>query len=346
MADNNYSLEMDTVSRNRIVSETDMNFFVEAGAGSGKTTMLVNRMVAMVEQGKDISKICAITFTKAAAGEFYERFQKVLAERSNPNYEYEDSGHAGQLPPPTEESRKRCAEALRNIDLCFMGTIDSFCNMILSEHPSEAKIPSDAIVASKEAMDALYKQEYVKICKGEYGSELAKQAGAFKSLNKKAEDAFVKGMSILLDNRHAHMNYNEMYVIDIDNMFEAERLEIFNILKILCKSFGSYLAKTNYLYEYRSKMKKPVRESLMRAYNVLQMKWSNHFSDVIYNLGTLCKIEFPKEILNDGLYKEKYWKLIGKKEDKAVLTFDLDNGLMDKLEEARYDIFGAVYSGS
>ena len=54
MADNSYSLEMDTVSRNRIVSETDMNFFVEAGAGSGKTTMLVNRMVAMVEQGKDI----------------------------------------------------------------------------------------------------------------------------------------------------------------------------------------------------------------------------------------------------------------------------------------------------
>lgn len=338
MADNSYSLEMDTVSRNRIVSETDMNFFVEAGAGSGKTTMLVNRMVAMVEQGKDISKICAITFTKAAAGEFYERFQKVLAERSNPNYEYEDSGHAGQLPPPTEESRKRCAEALRNIDLCFMGTIDSFCNMILSEHPSEAKIPSDAIVASKEAMDALYKQEYVKICKGEYGSELAKQAGAFKSLNKKAEDAFVKGMSILLDNRHAHMNYNEMYVVDIDNMFEAERLEIFNILKILCKSFGSYLAKTNYLYEYRGKMKKPVRESLMRAYNVLQMKWSNHFSDVIYNLGTLCKIEFPKEILNESLYPEKYWKITGLYKNKAVLTFDLDNGIMNKLEEARYHI--------
>mgnify|MGYP003294771784 CR=1 FL=1 len=83
------------------------------------------------------------------------------------------------------------------------------------------------------------------------------------------------------------------------HLFGYERLEIFNILKILCKSFGSYLAKTNYLYEYRGKMKKPVRESLMRAYNVLQMKWSNHFSDVIYNLGTLCKIEFPKEIVEN-----------------------------------------------
>ena len=138
------NLEIDALSRNRIVRETDKNFLVEAGAGSGKTTMLVNRMVAMVEAGIPIDQICAITFTKAAANEFYERFQKLLIERSNPEYKWEDKGQAGQLCSPTDETRDRCAEALRNIDLCFMGTIDSFCNMILSEHPSAAKIPSDS----------------------------------------------------------------------------------------------------------------------------------------------------------------------------------------------------------
>ena len=70
---------------------------MEAGAGSGKTTMLVNRMVAMVEEGKPIGKICAITFTKAAAGEFYDRFQKMLILRSNPDYKWTDEGHAGQV---------------------------------------------------------------------------------------------------------------------------------------------------------------------------------------------------------------------------------------------------------
>ena len=118
------SLTKDTVSRNRIVSEIDKNFFVEAGAGSGKTTMLVNRMVAMVENGLDISKICAITFTKAAANEFYERFQKILIERSNPDYKWEDKGHAGQLPEPNAVTRERCAKALKDIDICFMGTSD------------------------------------------------------------------------------------------------------------------------------------------------------------------------------------------------------------------------------
>ena len=139
------NIELDAQSRNRIISEMDKNFFVEAGAGSGKTTMLVNRMVAMVEAGIDINKICAITFTKAAAGEFYARFQRLLIERSNPDIQWKDHGFAGQLPKPTEESRARCLNALQNIDLCFMGTIDSFCYMILSEHPSEAKIPSDSM---------------------------------------------------------------------------------------------------------------------------------------------------------------------------------------------------------
>ena len=41
------SLERDTLSRSRIVSEIGENFFVEAGAGSGKTTMLVNRMILL-----------------------------------------------------------------------------------------------------------------------------------------------------------------------------------------------------------------------------------------------------------------------------------------------------------
>ena len=161
MGKSNKALEKDTESRNKIISEINTNFFVEAGAGSGKTTMLVSRMVAMVEAGIDISRICAITFTKAAAGEFYERFQKLLIERSNPDFKWEDKGYAGQLPKPTEDTRKLCGDALQNIDLCFMGTIDSFCSMILSEHPSEAGIPSDSNIVSDENRHEIQAARYV-----------------------------------------------------------------------------------------------------------------------------------------------------------------------------------------
>ena len=147
------SRDYDQISREKIRNDIHTNFFVEAGAGSGKTTVLVDRMVAMVEGGIDISKICAITFTKAAAGEFYARFQKKLAESK------------------TQNARK----ALRDIDLCFMGTIDSFCNMVLSEHPAAAGIPSNAIVVDQPNMDALYLREYSKILQGESGDKRLKE---------------------------------------------------------------------------------------------------------------------------------------------------------------------------
>lgn len=225
----NEQLQMDQISRNRMVLDIDSNFFVEAGAGSGKTTMLVNRMVAMVEQGRDISQICAITFTKAAANEFRGRFQKILLERSNPEIAYIDHGYAGQLPPPTEETRKRCAYALRNLDLCFMGTIDSFCQMLIAEHPYETGVPSDAAVVPDAELDLLYKQEYIRICEGAYGEELAGLAVSFHALNQSPESVFVKGMQKFMENKNSVLPFTEKrgYVPNtLDTIYQTQIEEI------------------------------------------------------------------------------------------------------------------------
>ena len=227
------TLTIDNTSRNRIVSETDKNFFVEAGAGSGKTTMLVNRMVAMVEQGKDISKICAITFTKAAAGEFYDRFQKLLLERSNPNYNYVSKGYAGELPAPTPESRELCEKALQNIDLCFMGTIDSFCNMVLSEHPFDAKIPSDATLVTDVELQVLYSRILVEIGEGKYGEELKSLYSTFRGVHRDAKEVFLQVIPQLMDRRNAHFNYTETKSVDFNKDFKAVKAELCRVLRII-----------------------------------------------------------------------------------------------------------------
>ena len=54
----------DAQARTLIINEIGSNLFVEAGAGSGKTTMLVERMVAMVEKGLPVEKICTITLPR------------------------------------------------------------------------------------------------------------------------------------------------------------------------------------------------------------------------------------------------------------------------------------------
>ena len=275
-------IEKDTLSRNRIVSEINQNFFVEAGAGSGKTTMLVNRMVAMVESGIDIRKICAITFTRAAAGEFYDRFQKLLIRRSSPVAQQETEERPGSLPPQTEETRRRSAEALKNIDLCFMGTIDSFCKMILSEHPSAAKIPPDAAIVSEEETQDIYRQQYVKISAGEYGEELRSLAGKFQSVNGDPLTVFLKGISKIMDNRNARFHFDDAAEIDVDAVFENERNAVIRAAR--CLAGHPELAYTG------NKESREAWAEIAETGFTVQRRWSSNFGSVMHALRTLAKI--------------------------------------------------------
>ena len=325
------SLEKDTLSRKRIVSEMDKNFFVEAGAGSGKTTMLVNRMVAMVESGIDIKKICAITFTRAAAGEFYDRFQKLLIERSNPDTVWVNDNRPGSLPCPTKTTRQRCREALQNIDLCFLGTIDAFCGMVLSEHPSEAKIPSDAALVSDGDAAAIYRQEYVKISAGEYGEELRTLTKTFQAVNRNPQDVFVDGMSFLMNNRNVHFNYHESGTVDIDKVFETDRADIIRAAK--CLSEHPELA-----YE-GNKDSRDAWERITDSYHTVRRRWSNNYSNVLYALKSLGKIRLIPEATEHHAYALGSLFVAGGKGKKPKwleASFAGEGGLADKLNRLQY----------
>ena len=209
-------MQQDTLSRQKIVENIRSNFFVEAGAGSGKTTILVKRMVAMVEQGIDVSKICAITFTKAAAGEFYARFQKALIERSVAQTQPDFVPVPGELGNPTDLTRDRCLRARNDIDLCFMGTIDSFCNIILSEHPAKAGIPSNAAVLSLDDMLSQYKKAYSDIQKGYYGKDLQQLCRRFCALHDKPNEVFIGAIGKLMDTRNCEFVFTRATSSNID----------------------------------------------------------------------------------------------------------------------------------
>ena len=325
------NLEIDSLSRNRIISEINTNFFVEAGAGSGKTTMLVSRMVAMVEAGIDIGRICAITFTKAAAGEFYDRFQRALIERSNPAFVWKDKGFAGQLPAPTDETRARCEKALQNIDLCFMGTIDSFCGMVLSEHPSEAGIPSDSTIVSDVDVETIYKQQYVKICDGEYGKEIQDLAKAFRSVNRSAEEVFVKGMQLLMDNRNVNFNYKEITSFDMDKEYGNQRTEIIKAVKCLKDH-------PEVMYDGK-KESREAWANIESIYSVLKRKWSNDFTGILSALKALKDIRTIPGAADDfGASLGGLFELGGAKGKWLECSVGQEEGLFVKAGELKYNI--------
>ncbi|WP_259116415.1 UvrD-helicase domain-containing protein [Salinibacter ruber] len=110
--------------------DSDTNFVVTAAAGSGKTTALVARMVALVRKGVPVSDLTAITFTRKAAGEMSTRF-------------FDELRQARDVLEEGTEERERVERALESVQSAFIGTIHSFCSRLLRERPLAAGLPPD-----------------------------------------------------------------------------------------------------------------------------------------------------------------------------------------------------------
>jgi ATP-dependent helicase/nuclease subunit A len=109
----------DEAARDRIRNDLDATLFVEAGAGAGKTSSLVDRIVNLVEAGVDITAIAAITFTEKAAAELRTRVRARLGSQSTP----------------------RSVVALDRLDHAPIGTLHAFARRLLFDFPIEAGLP-------------------------------------------------------------------------------------------------------------------------------------------------------------------------------------------------------------
>jgi ATP-dependent helicase/nuclease subunit A len=119
----------DQPARDRIREELDATLFVEAGAGTGKTTELVERILRLVATGRaQMPHLAAITFTEAAAAELRDRVREEL----------EKAARDESLPP---DERERCRVALEEVDAAAIETLHGFAQRILSAHPLEAGLP-------------------------------------------------------------------------------------------------------------------------------------------------------------------------------------------------------------
>ena len=120
--------QSDTDARRRIREDLDTTLFVEAAAGTGKTTELVARIVSLLESGRaTLEGIVAVTFTEKAAGEMKLRLRAEI-ERAR-----EREGVS-----PSE--RRFLDGALGQLEIAHIGTIHGFCADLLRERPVEAGV--------------------------------------------------------------------------------------------------------------------------------------------------------------------------------------------------------------
>ena len=135
------------------IEKTGTNIIVSAGAGSGKTAVLTERVIEKLKKGIKINELLILTFTNAAAGEMKERIRKKINEH--------------------EELK----ENLDFLDAAYITTFDSYAlslvkkyNYILNVSPNLNIIDSGVInIKKKEYLDKifddLYKNENPKFLK-------------------------------------------------------------------------------------------------------------------------------------------------------------------------------------
>src|ERR1700747_2496354 len=136
----------DNQARRRIFSQFGTNFFVEAAAGTGKTSALVGRIVGLVRTGgSTLDRVVAVTFTEKAAGEMKLRLRSEI-----------EKARARAAP----EERDRLERALQHLELARIGTIHAFCGDLLHERPVEAGIDPLFEVADDQEAQALADEEF------------------------------------------------------------------------------------------------------------------------------------------------------------------------------------------
>lgn len=131
----------DEQARERIRSDLDATLFVEAGAGAGKTTALVDRVVNLVLDGIPITSIAAITFTEKAAAELRSRVRERL----------------------TEIGRPEARAALESVDHAPIGTLHAFARRLLDDVTIEAELPPGFRVLDELESNLRFDDEWVEL---------------------------------------------------------------------------------------------------------------------------------------------------------------------------------------
>src|SRR5512145_2627891 len=161
----------DAAERQRAVSTFDRSLVVTAGAGTGKTTLLVDRLVHLLlrnPQPLKITEIVALTFTNKAADEMKLRLRQRLQDFLDVRL---DRGAANDAEAETksdvealislyqlskDELDARVHDALRNMERSDIGTIHSFAASLLRLYPLEAGIDPQFYEDDGAAFDRLF----------------------------------------------------------------------------------------------------------------------------------------------------------------------------------------------
>src|SRR5580658_6656348 len=145
----------DTKHRQRALIDHSSTLLVEAGAGTGKTSLLAGRVALLLASGVHPRNVAAITFTELAASELLQRIQEYVRELVR-----------GNVPAPLEiamaedfaDEQSEClSSAAAALDELTCTTIHGFCQRLTTPYPIEANVDPGAVMMDEGEADLNHK---------------------------------------------------------------------------------------------------------------------------------------------------------------------------------------------
>ena len=148
----------DQSARIAALTELQRSLLVEAGAGSGKTSIMAGRVAMLFARGVEPKRVAAITFTEFAASELLIRITRFL-----------DKLAKGEIPPDLEiafpkgvspEQRANLERARKSLDQLVCSTIHGFAQALIKPYPVEAEIDPGAEIIDPSEADLAFGEHY------------------------------------------------------------------------------------------------------------------------------------------------------------------------------------------
>lgn len=281
-----------------VINTRNCNLLVSAGAGSGKTAVLVERIVSMIlNENIDITKLLVVTFTNAAAAEMKERVLNKLYDilDENPN-------------------NIRLQEQIINVNKASITTIHSFCLDIIRNYYYEIDIDPNFKVAN-EIDNQLMKYEILEEIYEELYSEEEvneKYINLLEMYDTKAEDISLSSVILQIHKYILNTPFPEKTLHELLSIFDIDKIEfekttygkyiidnILQVAKVLLKEYDKLLDITSSLDDKNKQYDffETNKNLMAKLLNVKDKTW-----DEIVDIIKI--IEFGRRPVTRGIEKE------------------------------------------
>jgi len=274
------------------ITKSGTNIIVSAGAGSGKTAVLTERVTRKLDT-TSINRLLILTFTNAAAAEMKDRIRKKLIERN-------------------------LTKSLDEIDSSYITTFDSFALSIVKKYHARLGIPntigimdnSIIIVKSNEVLDEIFENKY-----DDY--KFRKLINDFCVKDDKSIKEIFKKMSSKLDllsNKDQYLdNYIETHYSDsyIDAKINEYYNEVIRLKESIKPIYNELCLRVDQTY--------------LDKFNIYDLLESTTYDEIKISLLKVGSPRKNKECADDfKIYKDKISKIIKKINDLTVYENSLE----------------------